>query len=58
VEVLLEKRLGADAEGTAENYLKVTVQGIPPGDARGRIARARISACEQKCVGEFLGFRD
>lgn len=58
VEVLLEKPLGAAVEGTAENYLKVAVQGIPSGEVRGRIARARISACGQPCTGEFLGFRD
>ncbi len=58
VEVLLERRLGAAAEGTAENYLKVAVQGIPSGEVRGRIARARISHSGQKCSGEHLGFRD
>ncbi|MBE3065655.1 MAG: radical SAM protein, partial [Spirochaetes bacterium] len=59
VDVLLEKRLGAAVEGTAENYLKVAVRGIPSGEVvRGRIARARISACKAKCQAEFLGFRD
>lgn len=58
VEVLLEKRAGSAAEGTSENYLKVVVQGLPTGEVRGRIARARISYAGQKCTGEFMGFLD
>jgi threonylcarbamoyladenosine tRNA methylthiotransferase MtaB len=58
VDVLLEKSQTGTAEGTSENYLKVVVRGIPAEEVRGKIVRARILACEQKCVGEFLGFRD
>ena len=58
VEVLLEKREGLAAEGTSENYLKVVVRGLPAGEVRGRIARARISDAGQKCTGEFACFLD
>jgi threonylcarbamoyladenosine tRNA methylthiotransferase MtaB len=56
VEVLLERRSGSTAAGTSENYLKVRVGGLPPGDFRGRIARTRLIAAGKTCTGSFTTF--
>jgi hypothetical protein len=56
--VLLERRTGAGAEGTSENYLKVRVSGLPAGDVRGKIVRARLSAAGRVCAGQFIGVAD
>ncbi len=66
VEVLLQKRRRLDSgghTGVTSNYLKVRVEGLPPGLHGGRIARARIiSAADtgSKVPGKavFLAFQD
>jgi tRNA A37 methylthiotransferase MiaB len=58
VEVLLERRSGAAAVGTSENYLKVKVDGLPPGESRGKIVRARLAAAGKACSASFAAFVD
>jgi threonylcarbamoyladenosine tRNA methylthiotransferase MtaB len=66
VEVLLQKRRRLDSgghTGVTSNYLKVRVEGLPPGLYGGRIARARIISATDtgsKVPGKavFLAFQD
>ena len=63
VDVLLERGAGrrspaGTGRGVSENYLKVAVRGIPPGEAvAGRIARAEITASDTVLSGNFIAFR-
>ncbi len=59
VEVLLEGggRQGSSPAGVSANYLKVHVNGMPPGDAKaGRLARVRLTAPGEVCQADFIVF--